>query len=64
MVLGLREQDVDMVTHGIDFDEVRIVIVQDARDVGVERTTLLIPQEGTAALGAEHQVNDQIGEGL
>ena len=39
MVLGLREQDVNVVTHGMDFDQWRIVVLEDAGDVGVELAT-------------------------
>ncbi len=64
MVLGLREQDVDVVADGIDFDEGRIVVFEDAGDVGVELTALLVPEELATALRAEHEVNDDVGEGL
>ena len=64
VVLGLREQDVDVVAHGIDFDERRIVVLEDAGNVGVKLAALLIAQERTTAFGAEHEVNDKVGQGL
>src|SRR5947208_1475201 len=53
-----------MVAHGIDFDEGRVVILENARDVGVELATLLVAQELAAAFRAEYEMNDDVGEGL
>ena len=64
VVLGLREQDVDVVAHGIDFDQGRVMFLDDARDVSMELAALLITQELAAALRAEDEVNDDVGEGL
>ena len=64
VVLGLREQDADMVAHGIDFDEGRIEVLEDASDVGVELSTFFITEQGTAVFRAEHEVNNDVGEGL
>jgi hypothetical protein len=64
MIFGLREKDVDVIGDGIDFDEGRIVIFQDSGDVGVELAAFVVPQELTAALGTEHEMNDDVGEGL
>ncbi len=64
MVFGLREQDVDVVADGIDFDEWRIMVPEDARDVGVELAAFLVAEELAAALRAEYEVNDDVGQGL
>ena len=53
-----------MVTHGIDFDQGRIVVFENAGDVCVELAAFFVAQELAAALGAEHEVNDNVGEGL
>ena len=64
MVLGLREQDVNVVAHGIDFDQRRIELLEDASDVGVDLAAFFIAKELAAVLRAEHKVNDDVGEGL
>jgi len=64
MIFGLREQDVDMVPHRIDLDERRIVIFERTGDVGVELPAFRIAQELVAEFGAEHEVHDDVGEGL
>src|SRR6185437_204358 len=58
------EEDVDVVADGIDFDEWRIVILQNAGNIGVELAAFLIPQKLSAALRAEDEMNDDVGEGL
>jgi hypothetical protein len=64
VVLGLGKQDVDMIANGIDFDEGRIAVFQDADHVGVEGTAFLVPEERTAAFRAEHEMDDDVGERL
>ena len=64
MVFGLDEEDVNVVVHRIDFEQRRILISQDAGDVGVELIAFLIAQELAAAFGAEHEMNDDVGERL
>ena len=64
VVLGLRKQDVDVFGHGVDFDERRVVIPQDADDVGVEFATFFVAQERTAGLRGEHEVDNNVGKGL
>jgi len=64
VVLRLREQDVDMVAPGIDFDEWRIVVLEHTGDIGVEFATLLVAQQLATTLGAEHEMDDDIGERL
>ena len=64
MVFGLREQDVNVIAHGIDFNQRRIVVLEDASDVGVKLPTFLIAQELATALRREHKVHDDVGEGL
>jgi len=50
MVFGLNEQDVNMVAHGIDFDERRLVIFENASDVSVKLSALLVTQEGDSRI--------------
>ncbi len=64
VVLGLCEQDVDVVAHGTDLDERRAVIPQNAGDVGMEFAALLIAQELAAVLRAEYEMDDDVGNGL
>ena len=64
MVFGLREQDVNVIAHGIDFNQRRIVVLEDAGDVGVKLSTFLIAQELATAFRGEHDMNDDVGERL
>jgi hypothetical protein len=64
VVFGLGEQDVNVVAHGIDFDQGRIMVLKNAGDVGVELAALVIAKKWAAVLGAEHEVNDDVGKGL
>jgi hypothetical protein len=64
MVLGLREQDVNVVAHRIDLNQVRVVVLEGAGDVGVELPAFLVAQELAATFGAEHETHDDVGEGL
>jgi hypothetical protein len=64
MIFGLREKDVDVIGDGIDFDKGRIVIFEDASDVGMELAAFGVTQQLAAALGTEHEMNDDVGEGL
>jgi len=48
VVLGLRKQNVDVVAHGIDFDEGRIQIFEHAGDVGVKFAAFLVAEERAA----------------
>jgi hypothetical protein len=60
----LREQDVDVVANGINFDERRVAILEDSSDVGMKLAAFLVTEEWVAALRAENEVNDDVGEGL
>ena len=53
-----------MVAHGIDFDQGRVVVLENASDVGVELAAFFISQKLTAALRAEHPMHDDVAEGL
>ena len=64
MVFGLRKQDVGVISDGIDFDERRIVVLENTGDKGVELATFLIAKEPAAALRAEHEMDNDIGKGL
>ncbi len=64
MVFRLREQDVNVVTHGIDFNKRRVVVLENTGDVGMKLAAFLVTEELVAALRAEHEVNDNVGEGL
>ena len=64
MVLGLREQNMDMVADGINFDKGRIVVFHNPRNVGVEFAAFLIPEQGASFLRAEYEVNNDVGQGL
>jgi len=62
MVLGLREKDVDVVADGIDFDEGRVVVFENAGYVGLELAALLVAQELMTTLRAKDEVDDNVGE--
>ena len=64
MVLGLREQDVNVIAHGIDLDQRRLVVFENASDVGVELAAFLVAQELATAFRGEHKMNDDVGERL
>jgi len=64
LVLGLREQDVNVVAHRIDFDQRRVVVLEDACDVCVELAAFLVAQELATAFRGEHEMNNDVGEGL
>ena len=61
-LFGLREPDVNVVARGIDFDQRRVVVLEDAGEVGVELAAFLGTQELTAALRTEHGMNDDFGD--
>ena len=60
----MREQDVDVVAHGIDLDKRRAVMLQDAGNVGVKLAAILIAQELAVALRAEYEMGQDVGERL
>src|SRR6266404_7119696 len=62
MVFGLREQDVNVVTHRVDFDQRRIVVLEKAGYVGPEFTALLVAQELMTTLRAKDEVGDNVCE--
>ena len=62
VAFGLRKQDVDVVADGIDFDQGRVVVFEDARDVSVELAAFFVAQELAAPFRAEHEMNDEVGE--
>src|SRR5437867_878863 len=61
VVLGLPEQDVDVVCHRVDFDERRIVVFENASNVGVELAAFTVAEEWATILGAETEVDDDVG---
>src|SRR5213593_4625054 len=64
MVFRLREQDVNVIAHGIDFNERRVVVLENAGDAGMKSAAFLVTEELVTSLRAEHEVNDDVGEGL
>lgn len=64
MIFRLRKQNVDVIADGIDFDQGRIVIFENAGDVGVELAAFFIAKKLATALGAEYEMNNDVGEGL
>src|SRR6266705_1568951 len=64
MVFRLREQDVNMIANGIDFNEWRVVVLENTGDVGMKLAAFLVTEELAPALRAEHEMNDDVGEGL
>ena len=64
MIFGLGKQDMNMVADGINFKERTIMIFENTGDVGMKLAALVIAQKLAAALGTEHQVNDDVGKGL
>jgi hypothetical protein len=64
MIFGLREQDVNVIAHGINLNQRRIVVLEDAGDVGVKLAALLVTQELATALRREHEMDDDVGERL
>ncbi len=42
----------------------RVVVLEDARDVCVELAALLVAQELATAFRGEHEMNNDVGEGL
>jgi len=55
---------VDMIPHGIDLDELRIMILENTGDVGVEFIPFGISYELMPQLCAEYEVDDNVCEGL
>lgn len=64
MIFRLREENVNMVAHRIDFNERRIVILENAGDVGVKLAAFLIAEEWATFFRAEHEMNNNVGERL
>jgi hypothetical protein len=64
VVFGLCKKYVNMVTHRIYFNQLRVIIIQDAVNISMELAALLIAQQRTPVLGAEYEVNDNVSEGL
>lgn len=62
MILRLRKQNVNMVAHGINFDEPRIVIFQDASNISVQLAALFIAQERAAVFCAKYEMDNNVGE--
>jgi hypothetical protein len=55
---------VDVVADGINFNQLQVMVLEDAGDVGVKVAALFIAQELTPTFRTEHEVNDDIGERL
>ena len=53
-----------MVADGIDFDQGRIVVLEDAGDVGVKLAAFFVAEQWASLLRAKHEVGDNVGEGL
>ena len=53
-----------MVADGINFNEGRVVVFENTRDVGVELATFLVSQELASAFRTEHEVDNDVGKGL
>jgi hypothetical protein len=64
MIFRLCEQDVNMVAHGINFDERRIKVFENTRNIGMELATFFVTEKLTAILCAEYEMNNDVGEGL
>jgi hypothetical protein len=55
---------VNVVAHGIDFDQMRVLVLEHARDVGVKLAAFLIAKELAATLRTEDEMHNDVGEGL
>ena len=64
MILGLREQNVDVIAHRIDLNQRRLVVFQNTSDVSVKFPALLIAQQLATPLRAEHEMHDDVRERL
>jgi hypothetical protein len=64
VVFLLCEENVDVVTHRIDFDKRRIKVIENPGDISVKLAAFTIAEERATVFGAEHQVNDYVGERL
>jgi len=53
-----------VITHGIDFDQRRLVVFENAGDVGVKLAAFLVAQELATTFRGEHEMNNDVGEGL
>jgi hypothetical protein len=62
VVLGLSEQNVDMVADGIDFNERRVKVLEDACDIGVELAAFPVPEQWASGRGAKYEVNNDVGQ--
>ena len=54
----------NVVTNGIDLEKRRIVIFEYAGNIGVELFTFRVANQGPSPLCAEHQMDNDVGEGL
>ena len=64
MVFGLREKQVNVVAHGIDFNQRRLVIFEDAPEIRVKLIAFLIAQQLTPPFCGEHEMHDDVGKRL
>ena len=64
VILGLCEENVNVVGHRVDFDQGRIVVFENAGNIGVKVAALGVPKQLASDFCAEHEVNDYVGEGL
>ena len=53
-----------MITNGIDLEKRRIVVFENAGNIGVELFAFLVANQGPSPLCAEHQMDNNVGEGL
>jgi hypothetical protein len=58
----MREQNGNVIADGIDFDEGRIMVLEDPMNVGVELAALLIAEAWAPALCTEDEVHNAVGE--
>ena len=60
LVLGLCKEYMDVIANGIDFNEGRIEIFENAGYIRVEVPTFLVADKLTPTFGAEHKMDDNI----
>jgi len=53
-----------VIGDGVDFEERRVVVLEDAGDVGVELAAFALAEERATVLGAENEVDEDVGEGF
>src|SRR5262249_20820977 len=64
VVLGLNEENMNVIAHGIDFNQLNIEILERAGDVGMQLIPFRIAQQWAPVFGAENQMHDNVGKRL